>query len=185
MSSFDTEWPAGLAGLATARDIISQAEEQSLISAINAAQLAPFRFGPWTGNRLTASYGFAYDFEVHRALEAEPIPEWLLPWRARLGEAFGIVPTALIQALLTRYDPGAGIGWHRDRPVYGQVLGLSLGTPATLRFRRRRVAGFDRATLPLEPRSAYCLHGPVRDDWEHSIVPLDQRRWSITFRTAR
>lgn len=185
MSLFDSEAPTELAELATARDIVSATEEHALIRAIDAAPLTPFRFGPWTGNRLTASYGFAYDFEANRAVDAAPIPEWLLPLQARLGQAFAIPSSALVQALLTRYDPGAGIGWHRDRPVYSQVLGLSLGAAATLRFRRRRAAGFDRAALALEPRSAYCLRGPVRDDWEHSIVPMDERRWSITFRTAR
>jgi len=34
-------------------------------------------------------------------------------------------------------------------------------------------------------RSAYLLRGPVRRDWEHSIPPLDQLRYSVTFRSVR
>ena len=84
--------------------------------------------------------------------------------------------------MLARYDPGAGIGWHRDRDVFDEVVGISLGTPATLRFRRRTGAGFKRASLHLAPRSAYLLSGEARHDWEHSIAPGEELRFSITFR---
>ena len=89
----------------------------------------------------------------------------------------------LAQALLIRYDPGAGIGWHRDRPVFDKVVGISLNTPARLRFRRRTPTGFDRLGLDVAPRSAYLLSGEARHDWEHSIAPGEQLRFSITFRT--
>ena len=89
----------------------------------------------------------------------------------------------LVQALLIRYDPGAGIGWHRDRPVFEHVLGISLGAPATMRFRRRKPGGFDRATRLLAPRSIYHLTGQVRHEWEHSIAAMEVTRWSITFRS--
>ena len=85
--------------------------------------------------------------------------------------------------LLARYDPGAGIGWHRDRPQFEDVVGISLGAPAIMRFRQRTDSGFRRAHVPLEPRSAYLLSGEVRHDWEHSIAPGKALRFSITFRT--
>ena len=88
-----------------------------------------------------------------------------------------------MQALLIRYDPGAGIGWHRDRPVFAHVLGVSLGARAVMRFRRRRDGGFDRASAPLAPRAIYHLSGAARHAWEHSIAPMDATRWSITFRS--
>ena len=98
--------------------------------------------------------------------------------------AFAKLPADdLVQALLIRYDPGAGIGWHRDRPVFEHVVGISLGAAATLRFRRRRADGFDRRNLPLEPRSIYHLAGHARHDWEHSIADMEVARWSITFRS--
>ena len=85
--------------------------------------------------------------------------------------------------LLARYDPGAGIGWHRDRSVFEQVVGVSLGAPAVLRFRKRTASGFQRLRLPVEPRSAYLLAGEARHEWEHSIAPGEALRFSITFRT--
>ena len=111
------------------------------------------------------------------------MPDWLRPVRDRAAAFANLDPDALIQALLIRYDPGAGIGWHRDRPIYGHVLGLSLGWPAAMRFRRRRPGGFDRVSVPLAPRGAYHMTGPARHEWEHSIAGMDQPRWSITFRS--
>jgi DNA oxidative demethylase len=89
----------------------------------------------------------------------------------------------LVQALLIRYDPGAGIGWHRDRPVFEHVVGISLGAPATMRCRRRRAGGFYRASAELAPRSIYHLSGEARRKWEHSIAAMAVTRWSITFRS--
>jgi alkylated DNA repair dioxygenase AlkB len=115
---------------------------------------------------------------------AEPIPGILLPIRDRAAGFAGLGADELVQALLIRYDPGAGIGWHRDRPVFEHVVGISLGNPAVLRLRRRRPeGGFARASVPLAPRSIYHISGEVRHEWEHSIAPSDTRRWSITFRS--
>jgi alkylated DNA repair dioxygenase AlkB len=94
-----------------------------------------------------------------------------------------VAPDEFVHVLLVRYDPGAGIGWHRDRPVFETVVGVSLGSPAILRFRRRRPGGFDRAKIEVVPRSAYLLSGPARHEWEHSIAPGATLRFSITFRT--
>jgi alkylated DNA repair dioxygenase AlkB len=172
-----------LSGLSTQADIIDANEEQMLIARIDASDLTPFQFQGWTGKRLTTSFGWSYDFEVERPVKAPPFPEWLCPLRDRAARFADLDPALLIQALLIRYDPGAGIGWHRARPVYRHVVGISLGQPAVMRFRRRRAGGFARASLPLEPRGAYHLSGPARHDWEHSIAEMEQPRWSITFRS--
>jgi len=110
-------------------------------------------------------------------------PDWLLPLRERVARFAVLEPEALVQSLLIRYDPGAGIGWHRDRPVFDHVIGISLGAPATMRFRRRKPGGFDRIAVPLPPRSAYHLSGEARHEWEHSLAPMVGTRWSITFRS--
>jgi alkylated DNA repair dioxygenase AlkB len=89
----------------------------------------------------------------------------------------------LEQALVVRYDVGAGIGWHRDRPVFDKVIGISLQSPCVLRFRRRDGHGFRRFSLHAQPRSAYLLNGEIRHDWEHSIAPMEALRYSITFRS--
>jgi DNA oxidative demethylase len=172
-----------LAGLSQADAIVTPGEEQMLIGSINAVGLSPFQFHGWLGKRLTASYGWRYDFDDASFTPAETIPDWLLPLRARAARFASLQPDEFVQALLIRYDPGAGIGWHRDRPVFEHVLGISLGAPATMRFRRRRPGGFDRASAQLAPRSIYHLTGEARLGWEHSIPAMGVTRWSITFRS--
>lgn len=170
-------------GLGTQPDLITPSEERALIAAIDAVDLAPFRFQQWTGKRLTHSFGWQYDFQSGELGRGASMPDWLLSIRDRAAAAAGLAPDALVQALLLRYGPGAGIGWHRDRPIYDQVVGISLGAPATMRFRRKEGERWRRVNVPLEPRSLYHLSGEVRQNWEHSIAPIDQTRWSITFRS--
>jgi len=172
-----------LTGLSQIEDIVTPDEEQALIGAISAAELSPFRFHGWLGKRLNASYGWRYDFDTGGFDPTDAIPDWLLPVRAKAARFSRLEPEDLVQALVLRYDPGAGIGWHRDRPVFEHVLGISLGAPAVMRFRRRRPGGFDRVSAPLAPRSIYHLTGEARHEWEHSIAEMAMRRWSITFRS--
>ncbi len=175
---------APLPGLRFAEDFVSVAEEAALIAGIEGVALAPFRFQGWLGKRMTASFGWHYDFDSARVAEAEPIPAWLLPVRDRAAAFAGLATDELVQALLIRYDPGAGIGWHRDRPVFEHVVGISLGVAAPMRFRRRLdEGGFARRTVPLPPRSIYHLAGEARHGWEHSIAEMEETRWSVTFRS--
>ena len=172
-----------VAGFDQADAIVTPGEEAALIARIDAADLAPFRFQGWLGKRLTQSYGWRYDFDTARLSQGDPLPAWLLPLRDRAAAFAGLAAEEFVHALLIRYDPGAGIGWHRDRPQFEHVVGVSLGNPATLRLRRRTERGFERASAELAPRSIYHLAGEVRHDWEHSITPMDVPRWSITFRS--
>ena len=172
-----------LAGLSSGIEVVSPDEEADLIARIDGAGLSPFRFQGWLGKRLTVSYGSGYDFDAGRLATSEPIPEWLGIVRERAARFAGLDPEDLSQALLIRYDPGAGIGWHRDRPFYEHVIGISLGAPATMRFRRRLPKGFLRRNVPLPTRSIYHLSGEARHVWEHSIAELGETRWSITFRS--
>ncbi|OAN57415.1 2OG-Fe(II) oxygenase [Sphingomonas sp. TDK1] len=170
-------------GLVSAPDFLTAAEESNAIEAIGSSPLQPFEFQGWTGNRLTVSHGWHYDFANAAMAPATPLPDWLHPLRARAEAFAGLPPGALVQALLLLYPPGAGIGWHRDRPVFEEVVGISLGAAATLRLRRRTgPRAFERAALPLAPRSIYLLSGDARHGWEHSIAPMTEPRWSITFR---
>ena len=175
--------PGLLPGLSCEQTFLSEPEEYALIGHIGSVPLSPFRFQQWTGHRLTHSYGWSYDFQNGAFARAEPMPEWLYPIKERAARFAGLDPEDLVQALVIRYDPGAGIGWHKDRPVFEHVVGISLGVPAVLRFRRRTAEGFSRFLAPLAPRSIYHLSGEVRHAWEHSIVATEATRWSITFRS--
>ena len=170
-------------GLAVCDGFVSTAEEAMLVARIDDTGLSPFRFQRWTGKRLTRSYGWSYDFKTGKFAPTEPMPDWLLPLKARAADFAGLAPDDLVQALLIRYDPGSGIGWHKDRPVFEHVIGISLGSQASLRLRRRGDHGFERTKADLPRRSTYHLSGEVRHLWEHSIAPLDVPRWSITFRS--
>ena len=177
--------PALPPGVDYAEAVTDAGEEAALLARLEDVAVAPFRFQGWTGKRQTASFGWRYDFDDASFGPTDPIPDFLLPLRDRAARFAGLAADDLVHALVVRYDRGAGIGWHRDRPLFEHVVGISLAAPATLRLRRRRTGGFDRAALPLAPRSIYHLSGEARHDWEHSIAPMDVPRWSITFRSLR
>ncbi len=172
-----------IAGLEYRSEFISREEEAALLERLQAMDLAPFRFQGWTGNRKTHSFGWRYDFDDASFRPAEAIPEWLEALRHKAAGLASVEPAQIVHALVARYDPGAGIGWHKDRSVFDRVVGVSLNSPEILRFRQRAANGFRRFNLPVEPRSAYLLFGEARYEWEHRVVPGDQLRFSITFRT--
>jgi alkylated DNA repair dioxygenase AlkB len=173
-----------LPGLELRHEFISAAEEGDLIARIGQVDLTPFQFQGFEGKRLTHSFGWRYDFNDRSFAEAEPIPDWLLPLRVNAAALAGLSEAEFIHVLLIRYDPGAGIGWHKDRPVFEHVVGVSLGAPTVMTFRRREPSGkFRRVKVELPPRSAYLLTGEVRHEWEHGISAHDALRFSITFRS--
>ena len=181
--SADLFGEAPIAGLDYRPGSVTAGEERALIAHLSAEDLSPFRFQGWTGKRETASYGWRYDFDDRSFGPADPIPGFLMEVRAAAAALAGLAPADFVHALVTRYAPGAGIGWHRDRPVFEHVVGLSLGGDALLRFRRRRGTGFERRALPVPARSLYHLSGEARWEWEHSIAPIEEARWSVTFRS--
>ena len=170
-------------GLRHQPDLIDAATEAALIADIAGLPFKPFEFRGYLGARRVVSFGWRYDYTRRVEAEAAPIPAFLLPLRDAVA-AFAALPVeSFRQALVTEYAPGAGIGWHRDKPVFGEVAGVSLASACTLRFRREKPdGGWERRALIAEPRSAYLLQGPARDEWQHSIAPLSQLRYSVTFR---
>lgn len=169
-------------GLRYTAEFISPALERELIGQISALPLQPFQFGAFEGKRRVASFGFRYDYTLQRLQPAEPIPEWLRPLIAEV-EAHGGPSTQIAQVLCTEYDVGVGIGWHRDKPHFDRIFGLSLGSPCKFRFRRAAGEKWQRYTLDAAPRSLYMMSGESRRVWEHSISAVAAPRHSITFRT--
>jgi alkylated DNA repair dioxygenase AlkB len=169
-------------GLQYAADFVSPETEQELIGRIAALPLKPFQFGQYEGKRRVASFGFSYDYTLRRLREAEPIPDWLDSVLSQV-EAFGGHDTRVRQVLCTEYDVGVGIGWHRDKPHFDRIFGLSLGSACKFRFRRATGEKWQRFTLDAEPRSLYMMSGASRHVWEHSIPAVEAPRYSVTFRT--
>ena len=166
-------------------DFLSPEEEVGLIGRFAELPFKPFEFQQYLGKRQVVYFGHRYDYQKGALQVADDLPVWLRPVRERAAAFAGLAPERLAQAMVTEYDIGAPIGWHRDRPQFEDVIGISLASPCTFRFRRKRGEGWQRASLIARPRSIYLLRGPARDEWQHSIPPVSERRFSITFRTFR
>jgi alkylated DNA repair dioxygenase AlkB len=166
-------------------DILSSEAEQLLLDRMRQLPFKEFQFQGFVGKRRVVSYGWQYDFNERMLRQAEDIPPFLLPLREAAADFAGIPPEQLAQVLLTEYDAGASIGWHRDKKMFGDVIGISLLSACRFRFRQKAGSTWERASLIAEPRSAYLLRGPSRTEWEHSIPAVDALRYSITFRTLR
>src|SRR5262245_37877765 len=164
--------------------VLSADQEACLVERFKDLPFREFEFHGFLGKRRIVSYGWKYDFGAQRAQRVADIPDFLRPARAAAARFAGMDASAFQQALVTEYGPGAAIGWHKDRDVFGEVIGLSLLSPCTFRFRRKAGATWERASLTVEPRSAYLLEGPARNAWEHSIPDVEHLRYSITFRTV-
>ena len=166
-------------------NVLTVDEEQELVERIAALPLKEFEFHGYIGKRRVISFGLHYDFGTEGLKQAEEIPPFLHEARALTAGFAGLKPEDLPHVLVTEYSPGTTIGWHRDKGVFDQVIGLSLHSPCTFRFRRRKGPAWERYSLIAEPRSAYLLSGASRTEWEHSIPAVDVLRYSITFRSLR
>jgi alkylated DNA repair dioxygenase AlkB len=183
-SLFETA-PVGPPGFAYRDGVISPAEEAALAGEMAVLPFEPFQFHGYEGRRRVISFGWRYDFNGPGLVQADPIPDWLHPLRAR-AEAFARLPAdAFVHVLINEYREGAPIGWHRDRPAFDKVVGVSLLASTVMRFRRRLGERFERINAPLAPRSAYLLDGAARAEWEHSLPEAKAHRYSITFRNLR
>jgi alkylated DNA repair dioxygenase AlkB len=166
-------------------NILTPDDERLLVTEIQQLVLKPFDFYGYEAKRRVASFGTRYDYGERSLLEAMPLPDFLAPLRQKAADFAGVTPDDFAHALVTEYTPGTPIGWHRDRPVFGDVVGVSLLSSCTFRFRRKIGSKWERHNLILEPRSMYLLSGPARHEWEHSIPEVETLRYSITFRTLR
>jgi alkylated DNA repair dioxygenase AlkB len=173
------------------QNFISAAEENELLLEIQKLNLTPFKYYQFTGKRRTASFGWQYEFGESEITTAPDNPEFLLPVRARAGNLFNIDPDRLVQTSIVEYSTGSPIGWHRDIPQFGLVVGISLGAACRMRFRKYRrvraknVNRDEILAIELEPRSVYLMSGAAREIWQHSIPPVKELRYSIMLRTMR
>jgi alkylated DNA repair dioxygenase AlkB len=167
------------------RELVTPDTERELLAAIRELPFHEFEFHGYVGKRRTVSFGWSYDFAHEQLQRAASMPPFLLPVRDAAAAFAGRAGEELKQVLVTEYGAGAGIGWHRDKAVFGDVIGISLLSACSFRLRRKTGANWQRATVEATPRSAYLLSGPARTEWEHSIPAVESPRYSITFRTLR
>ena len=177
--------PAMPEGFRYQGDVISRELEESLLANFSDLPFKEFQFHGYVGKRRVVSYGWQYDFSEARLRKTEDVPDFLAPVREIAAQFAGLKPEDLHHVLVTEYSPGSAIGWHRDKAVFADVIGISLLSSCNFRLRRKVGAKWERASIVAEPRSAYLMRGPSRTEWEHSIPPVDSLRYSITLRNFR
>lgn len=185
---FGAPAPALPGGMRYEEDFLAAADEAALLARIERLPLAPMQYQQYEALRRVVSYGGKYDFSRQRLEAAEAIPHWLDPLRERAAAWAGVAPSDFTQALVAEYRPGTPLGWHRDVPDFEDIVGVSLGNEAVMRFRpypheKGRREGVIK--LAVAPRSIYLLRGPARWNWQHSVAPTKALRYSVTFRTSR
>jgi DNA oxidative demethylase len=173
-------------GLVYRADLLAEDEERVLLGIFDDLHFDEIRMHGVAAKRTARHFGFDYDYESRTPIEAaEPIPDWLEAVRAKAAGLAGLEPQELVEALVQRYPEGAQIGWHRDAPMFGTVVGISLLSAARMRFRRGSTGNWETYELTLDPRSGYVLAGDARTKWQHHVPPTRSERYSITFRTLR
>jgi len=175
-------WPEGFR---YQPDVVPPEEEATLLQQVRELPFKEFEFQGFIGKRRTVSFGWRYDFNERALQKADDILPFLYSLRDRAGAFAGLPASQFQQVLVTEYGPGASIGWHRDKAVFGDVIGISLLSSCRFRFRRKAGTSWERVSLMAEPRSVYLLSGPSRTEWEHSIPAVETLRYSITFRNFR
>jgi alkylated DNA repair dioxygenase AlkB len=171
-------------GLLYQPDFLSEPEEAELIRIFRELPFQAFDFHGYTARRRVLEFGLEYDFTTRRATPTQSFPEYLSPIRERAAQFAGVSAADLVEGMVTEYSPGAPIGWHRDAPQFGTIIGISLASESRMRFKPYKAEGKPVA-LTLEPRSIYVMRGPARWKFQHSIPAVKELRYSITFRTLR
>jgi alkylated DNA repair dioxygenase AlkB len=172
-------------GLEYRAELVSTDEEAELLEHFRELDFREYEFHGYLGKRRVVSFGLHYDTNESTVGNTTDIPGFLLTLRQKAADFARLAPSELQQALVTEYTPGAGIGWHRDRPAYRDVIGVSFSSSCRFRLRRKRGISWERASLIVEPRSVYLLRGPARTQWQHSIPAAECLRYSVTFRSLR
>jgi alkylated DNA repair dioxygenase AlkB len=178
----EPELPAGFRYMP---EVLSPAEEKGLVQRLEKLPLKPFEFRGYLGNRRIYSFGHRYIFAGEEPRADASIPDYLRPLTDIASRISGTPADAFEQLMVTEYAPGAGIGWHRDRPTFEDIVAVSFLAPCILRLRRKVGEDWERRFARIEPRSAYLLSGTVRNSWQHSIAAMDVLRYSVTLRTFR
>ena len=173
-------------GLVFQAELLSPTEELDALRTIDALEFHEIRMHGVVAKRSARHFGVDYDYERRAAVStADPIPEWIEPVRARAAGLAELAPESLVEVLVQRYPEGAQIGWHRDAPAFGTVVGVSLLSATRMRFRRDVDGARESYELELPRRSGYVLAGDARTKWQHHVPPTKSLRYSITFRTLR
>ena len=172
-------------GIVLRPEVITREDESGMLERFATLRWDPIVIRGQAARRTARHFGLGYDYQSRTPRPGEPIPHWIEPVRRAAAELGGVAPAELVEVLAQRYPAGSTLGWHRDAPAFGIVVGISLLGRSRLRFQRGRRERRRVWEVDLEPRSGYVLAGEARWSWEHSIPPAKELRYSITFRTLK
>jgi alkylated DNA repair dioxygenase AlkB len=180
--------PAFPEGFAYTPDFITKDEEMELYKEIQKIELRNFNFQGFTANRKVASFGYDYSFDNGSITKGKDIPTSFDFLIKKVSTKLSIEPGAFAELLVTEYPAGSVINWHRDAPPFDVIAGISLLSDCNFRLRPQDKAKQTKAfviSFPVTRRSLYIISGVARSNWQHSITPVKQTRYSITLRTLR
>jgi len=163
--------------------LLTEADQHELLESIRTLEFRAFDFHGFQAKRRVMEFGYHYDFDGREATAADPIPPFLLPLRGKAADFAGVAAEELVEGIITEYPAGAPIGWHRDVPQFEIVIGISLAS--SCRMRLKPMKGGKITSIVLEPGSVYVMRGPARWQYQHSIPPVKELRYSVTLRTLR
>jgi alkylated DNA repair dioxygenase AlkB len=188
MSSLFPLAPVRPAGFQYLPDFISKEEEALLLQEISKIDLQVFMFQGYEAKRRVASFGYDYSFEKRALAKGKDFPpafNWLVD---KTAAQIAVPAASIAELLVTEYPVGSVINWHRDAPPFDIIAGISLNTDCTFRLRPQEKSKQGRGSVisfPVHRRSLYLMRGEARAEWQHSISPVKEVRYSITLRTLR
>ena len=163
-------------------------EEKSLLEEIAKLSLSSFVFQGFEARRKVASFGYDYSFDKRSLSKGKDIPTIFNPLIAKVASYLSLTPDLFEELLITEYPVGSVINWHRDAPPFDIIVGISLHADSVFRLRpyeKKRQGRGSIISIPLKRRSLYIIRGSARTDWQHSIAPVKEFRYSITLRTLK
>lgn len=169
-------------------NFITPNEENELYKEVSTTELQNFNFQGFTANRKVASFGYDYSFDNGGLTKGKDIPQAFDFLINKVNRHLVLKPGQFAELLVTEYPPGSVINWHRDAPPFDIIAGISIMADCTFRLRPQDKAKQGRGAVisfPVNRRSLYIIRGPARADWQHSILPVKEKRYSITLRTLR
>lgn len=169
-------------------DFLNEAEEQELLALLAGVELHTLIFQGFEAKRKVESFGYDYNFDSRQISKGEPIPSGFAFLVEKVANFVSVPSASLAEMLLTEYPEGSVINWHRDAPPFKMVIGISLLSDCNFRMRPYDKSKRTRnaiLSLPVKRRSLYILNEDARSRWEHSISPVKEKRYSITFRTLK
>ncbi|HEY5862215.1 MAG TPA: alpha-ketoglutarate-dependent dioxygenase AlkB, partial [Casimicrobiaceae bacterium] len=176
-------------GLVYEPDFLTREEEQALVAHVAPLPLREAKFREYFAKRRVAHFHEGadaprYDDGGADSFTSGPLPPFLLALREKVATHLGLAPSQFVHVLVSEYRLGTPIGWHRDKPQYGIVVGISLAGVGRMRWRPYAHQDAQHTvSLDLARRSMYVMRGPIRWQWQHSMTPMRELRYSITMRT--